>query len=129
MTYEIGDRVIISAPSTSYVTKFAGKHGTVTSVGCGEEYEYEVTLEIGTPLLFAAYELERAADGVNDPSHYTWLPDGLEVIDIAELLSFSLGNVVKYVLRAGRKTDDPLTDLRKAAWYINREINRLETTA
>nr|WP_246259589.1 DUF3310 domain-containing protein [Streptomyces typhae] len=73
--------------------------------------------------------MERAADGVNDPSHYTWLPDGLEVIDIAELLSFSLGNVVKYVLRAGRKTDDPLTDLRKAAWYINREINRLETTA
>ncbi|MGW1231451.1 DUF3310 domain-containing protein [Streptomyces californicus] len=68
-----------------------------------------------------------AEDEVNHPSHYNWLPRAVEVIDITELLSFSLGNAVKYILRAGRKTKDPLTDLRKAAWYINREIERLET--
>jgi hypothetical protein len=63
---------------------------------------------------------------VNHPSHYTWLPKGLEVIDITENLNFSLGNAVKYILRANHKHDEPLTDLRKAAWYINREIERLE---
>jgi hypothetical protein len=70
--------------------------------------------------------MEPVADEVNHPSHYTWLPNGVEVIDITELLNFNLGNVVKYTLRAGHKTEEPITDLRKAAWYINREIERLE---
>ncbi|NEB42522.1 DUF3310 domain-containing protein [Streptomyces sp. SID14515] len=77
---------------------------------------------------FAESELAHVAgeDEVNHPAHYTWLPHGVEVIDISELLNFNLGNVVKYILRAGHKTVDPTTDLRKAAWYINREIERLE---
>jgi hypothetical protein len=70
--------------------------------------------------------MEPVEDEVNHPSHYTWLPNGVEVIDITELLNFNLGNVVKYTLRAGHKTEEPITDLRKAAWYINREIERLE---
>ena len=41
-------------------------------------------------------------------------------------LGFCLGNVVKYILRAGRKTPDRLTDLRKAKWYLEREIKNLE---
>lgn len=41
-------------------------------------------------------------------------------------LGFCLGNVVKYILRAGRKTPNRLTDLKKAKWYLEREINNLE---
>ena len=41
-------------------------------------------------------------------------------------LDFCLGNVVKYTLRAGKKTPDILTDLKKAKWYLERTINNLE---
>ena len=67
------------------------------------------------------------SDNVNHPSHYT---DGkIEVIDFIEdkKLGYHLGNAVKYICRAGKK--DPakeVEDLQKAAWYINREIQRLE---
>lgn len=64
-------------------------------------------------------------DPVNHPAHYTWLPNGLEVIDVTENFNFCLGNALKYVMRAGRK-GDALEDLRKARWYIDREIQRLE---
>lgn len=66
-------------------------------------------------------------DNVNHPSHYT---DGnIEVIDFIEDKNFNYhrGNVIKYVSRAGKK--DPgkeLEDLKKARWYLDREIQRLE---
>lgn len=62
---------------------------------------------------------------VNHPSHYN--RGKIEVIDAIEDwdLGFALGNAVKYIARAGYK-GDPIEDLRKAAWYIDREINRLE---
>lgn len=67
-------------------------------------------------------------DNVNRPSHYAGLtgnPDA--VIDLTEVLSFNLGNVVKYCARSGKKaSEDQLTTLRKALWYLNREIARLE---
>lgn len=64
-------------------------------------------------------------DPVNHPPHYTL--GGVEVIDAIEAwqLGYHLGNVVKYVARAGRK-GDRLEDLRKAAWYLAREIARSE---
>lgn len=62
-------------------------------------------------------------DSVNHPPHYTQY-EGFEVIDITEQLNFNLGNVVKYVLRAGSK-GDVVTDLRKAEWYIRRELKRV----
>lgn len=65
------------------------------------------------------------SDNVNHPKHYTGFSNGAEVIDITENLTFNLGNVVKYVARAGRKTDDPIEDLQKAKFYLEREINRL----
>lgn len=62
-------------------------------------------------------------DPVNHPAHYT---DGkIEVIDFIEdkALGFCLGNTVKYIARAGKKDPEKYTeDLRKAAWYLNREI-------
>jgi hypothetical protein len=66
-------------------------------------------------------------DIVNHPPHYTF--GGIEVIDAIEAwsLGFALGNAVKYIARAGRK--DPtktIEDLKKARWYVDREIARLE---
>lgn len=69
---------------------------------------------------------------VNHPSHYA-LPNGLEALDIARYLDFNLGNAVKYIVRAGKKTeegisadDKKLEDLRKAIFYLNDEIKMLE---
>ena len=64
-------------------------------------------------------------DPVNSPAHYTSGP--IEVIDIIEgfSLGFHLGNVVKYVLRSPHKGAE-LQDLKKAEWYLKREILRLE---
>ena len=65
------------------------------------------------------------ADPVNHPSHYT--DGGIETIDYIEAkqLSYHLGNVVKYVSRAGKK-GATLEDLEKAQWYLTREINRVK---
>ena len=61
-------------------------------------------------------------DLVNRPPHYR--DGGIEVIDFIEAkdLNYRLGNVVKYVSRAGKKNSDPVQDLEKAAWYLQREI-------
>lgn len=61
---------------------------------------------------------------VNHPSYYT--TGGIEAIDVIEAwnLDFCLGNTIKYISRAGRKSDKVLEDLEKAAWYLNREIER-----
>lgn len=63
------------------------------------------------------------SDPVNNPSHYQ--AGGLESIDVIEAfeLNFRLGNVVKYVLRADRK-GKALEDLKKARWYLDREISK-----
>lgn len=63
---------------------------------------------------------------VSHPKHYTNSPSGIECIQITEHMNFCIGNAVKYCWRAGLKTTDPLKDLRKAAWYISREIERVE---
>ena len=62
-------------------------------------------------------------DRVNHPKHYAG--GGVEVIDAIEAwqLGFNLGNVIKYVSRADLK-GSPLEDLKKAQWYLEREIAR-----
>jgi len=64
-------------------------------------------------------------DLVNHPKHYT--AGGIETIDFIEAkkLGYNLGNVVKYITRAGHKGNQ-LEDLRKAQWYLTREINSLK---
>lgn len=62
-------------------------------------------------------------DVVNHPPHYTSHPSGVECIQVTEHMGFNLGNAVKYIWRADLKAD-AIEDLRKAAWYINREIER-----
>ncbi len=65
-------------------------------------------------------------DNIDRPPHYT--EGGIETIDFIEAkqLCYHLGNVVKYVSRAGRKTPEMLTDLKKAQWYLSRKIKQLE---
>lgn len=66
-------------------------------------------------------------DVINHPPHYKSAA-GLESIDVIEAfeLGFHLGNVVKYILRHTKK-GSPLQDLKKARWYLDREIERLTT--
>ena len=67
------------------------------------------------------------AEAVNHPAHYQ--AGGLEAIDVIEAfgLGFSLGNAAKYILRAGRK-GDAVEDLKKARWYLDREIANREAS-
>jgi hypothetical protein len=63
-------------------------------------------------------------DNVNHPKHYTSHPSGVECIEVTEHLNFCIGNAIKYLWRAGLKGEQ-VEDLRKARWYIDREIARI----
>lgn len=74
------------------------------------------------------------ANRVEHPTHYSYLKKlcGIEVIDITRHMNFNLGNVIKYVLRSGHKSEQGMSDkqkriedLRKAVFYLNDEIKRL----
>jgi len=62
-------------------------------------------------------------DPVNHPKHYTSHPSGVECIQVTEHMGFNLGNAVKYIWRADEK-GNALEDLQKAAWYLQRELQR-----
>lgn len=65
------------------------------------------------------------SDNVNHPKHYVNHPSGVECIQITEHMGFNLGNAVKYIWRCDLKKDC-IEDLKKAAWYLNREIKKRE---
>jgi hypothetical protein len=67
-------------------------------------------------------------DPINHPSHYTGHASGIECITVTEHMGFCVGNAVKYLWRAGLK-GSAIEDLKKARWYIDREIQRLERGA
>lgn len=77
-----------------------------------------------------------STDNVNNPSHYGGKDNPYEAIKVIEAwnLGFCLGNTVKYISRAGKKyvgegqvkDDNKLEDLKKAAWYLQRQIEKLE---
>lgn len=62
-------------------------------------------------------------DAVNHPKHYTSHPSGVECITVTEHMGFNLGNALKYIWRADEK-GNAIEDLQKAAWYVNREIEK-----
>jgi hypothetical protein len=67
-------------------------------------------------------------EGVDHPPHYN--SGSIEVIDAIEdwELGFSLGNAVKYIARAGKKSPETyIQDLEKAIWYLNRELQRIKS--
>ena len=75
---------------------------------------------------------EQKTDNVNHPAHYNSHPSGIECIEIARHHNFNIGNTIKYLWRAGLKseegmedTDKQVEDLNKAIWYIKDEIKRI----
>ena len=66
-------------------------------------------------------------DMVNHPPHYTSHPSGIEAIQVTRWMTFNLGNAMKYIWRAGIKNPEKqVEDLKKAVFYLNDEIQRLE---
>ena len=69
-------------------------------------------------------------DPINHPTHYCRHPSGVECITITEHHNFCIGHAIKYLWRAGLKDatlKGQVEDLKKALWYITREIQRLES--
>lgn len=69
-------------------------------------------------------------EAINHPAHYGGADNPYEAIKVIESwnLGFCLGNTIKYISRAGKK-GDVIEDLKKARWYLNREIEKLEETS
>lgn len=65
-------------------------------------------------------------DAVNHPKHYKEHPSGVECIQITEHMGFNLGNAVKYIWRCDLKKD-AIEDLKKAIWYLEREVKLRES--
>jgi hypothetical protein len=100
--------------------------------GCGAICEKPITLRAppnSVQFFYCAeciaYEADKRAstDAVNHPPHYTGHPSGVECVMVAEHFGFNLWNALKYIWRADAK-GAPIEDLRKAVWYINREIKK-----
>lgn len=77
--------------------------------------------------------MEKTAEDRINPNYYKSHPSGIECIDITRHYCFSIGNAIKYLWRAGLKTEEGLQnrekeieDLRKAIWYINDRIDQLK---
>lgn len=136
----VGDEVIcrISTNIThaNFVYKLKGFYGTKVRITLPY---HEVEYSIPTQQFIHCFDVFKnnmtKQDRVEHPSHYTWLKDlcGIEVIDITRHMNFNLGNVIKYILRAGHKSEEGLSDkqkhiedLKKALFYIKDEIKRLE---
>ena len=72
-------------------------------------------------------------DNVNHPEWYNKHPSGVECIDIARHHCFAIGNAIKYLWRAGLKSESGVSniqkeieDLEKSIWYIEDRINYLK---
>lgn len=72
--------------------------------------------------------IRMSSDPVEHPGHYTSHPSGVECLDITEHMNFCLGNVFKYIWRCDEK-DNAIEDLKKARFYLDREIKRRERGA
>jgi len=70
-------------------------------------------------------ESATSTDNVDAPSHYTSHPSGVECIEIVKHMNFPLGSAMKYIWRAGLKTDNAAEDLRKARRFLDIELERI----
>lgn len=84
----------------------------------------------------SALQQKESGNSVNHPKHYNSHPSGVECIDIVRYYNFNVGNVFKYLWRHGLKHEQGVSDrqkaiedLRKAQFYLNDEIDRLEHEA
>ena len=70
--------------------------------------------------------IQESKETIHHPEHYNNHPSGIEAIEICEEMSFNIGNAMKYLWRDGHKDSSGVQDedLRKAIWYLNRELKR-----
>lgn len=126
--FKVGDRVRITQadyPGHGAVGVVAEVHGTVYTVIRSWDTGME-SVSVHEQDLRPADIVPQENDAVNHPSHYTSYK-GIEVIQLTEQMNFNRGNAVKYLARAGLKNPaTEIEDLKKAAWYLQREIERLE---
>ncbi len=92
------------------------KHRDMTTCHC--------PADINNRHLEACPHFKPVNDPVNNPAHYTSHPSGVECIDIVEWLPHNRAAAIGYIWRCGQK-DDPIQDLRKAIWFLEREIKRI----
>ena len=71
--------------------------------------------------------MPKVKESIHHPAHYGGADNPYEAIKVIEAwgLGFCLGNTVKYISRAGKKNKNALEDLKKARWYLDREISNL----
>ena len=89
---------------------------------CGEDVEHCTCCD-GVPTVGPQLPSVDFSNAVAHPTHYTNHPSGIECIQITEHMGFNLGNALKYIWRCDLK-NDAIEDLKKAKWYIDREIDR-----
>lgn len=121
--FEVGDRFRVVKDEDEHHEP--GTEGVVNFVAPGADYPLTTSLGI-----FRDSEIEKIED--NDPvspNHYRF-PGGAEVIQISEHLTSNGGQAVQYVARAtrldGQIKGNAIEDLEKAAFFIQREIDRLK---
>lgn len=120
--FKAGDKVEYIGEDRPKLYIKRGKEYTVSKV-------YESFLQLEEIEEVHSYSMNKFKkinkETVDHPNHYNI--GGIEVIDFIESwnLGFSLGNAIKYIARAPYKNNE-LEDLKKARWYIDREIQRLE---
>lgn len=91
-----------------------------------KEYKGKVSSIDTSSINVTVTNVDKKSNAVDHPSYYQ---GKIEVIDFIEdkKLGFNLGNCVKYISRAGKKNPDKrIEDLKKARWYLDREINKEE---
>lgn len=129
-----GDCVLLLADNRTVVNTTTGQQKVIYMPEILTNKDYFSTTLDTFPSSYPDEE-KTNEDRVNNPSHYAWLEEkcGIKVIDVIKNLDFCKGSAVKYLLRAGYKTEEGYTsrqkeieDLQKAIWYINYEINQLQ---
>lgn len=123
--FEVGDQVVTNAGRRAVVVDTAPMSYQIQYVSDRRVWAsvFELTKLSNDTEVHA--DLVAENDVINSPAHYTSYP--VEVIELTEHMNFCRGNAVKYISRAGLK--DPakeVEDLRKAIWYLEREISRVE---
>lgn len=137
--FKVGDRVELSDIAKSeYIDFKENPHngvGTITTIDGMPPFNIRVTWSNSITNFYRPIDLQLVKlevkpkpekELVNSPDHYK--SNGMEAIDVIEGfgLGFNLGNATKYILRCGKK-DDAIQELKKAIWYLEREIsNRRE---
>lgn len=120
--FTLGDRHIFGT--------VIGVEGNIVKVSDGNEVTYADCSKVKIEKV--NFSIPNKKEMVNHPDHYH--PGTYEAINVIEAwdLNFNLGSAIKYISRCGLKPDAELSkkekaleDLRKAAWYVNREIERL----